>query len=62
MLFAVIVGDEALKYPFDRAVQQVSFGNENLTWRNEMNLVQQTMIETGDNAVVEVMTRCSVVH
>ena len=59
MLFPVIVGGEALKYPFGRAVQQGSSGSENLAWHNEKNVVQQTMPETGDDEVVEVMTRCS---
>ena len=54
-----IVGDEALKYPFGRAVQQGSSGSDNLTWHSEKNVVQQTMLETGYNEVVEVMTRCS---
>ena len=62
MLFPVIVGDEALKYPFRRAVQQSSSGSENLAWRGEKNVLQQRMLETGDNEVVKVMTRCSVVH
>ena len=58
----VIVGDEALKYPFGRAVQQGSSGSENLAWRGEKNVVQQTVLETGDNEVVKVMTRYSAVH
>ena len=62
MLFPVIVGDEVLKYPFGRAVQQGSSGSDNLAWSSEENVVQQTMLETGDNEVVEVLTRCSTVH
>ena len=62
MLFPVIVRDEALKYPFGRAIQQGSSGSENLAWRIEKNIVQQTILETGDNEVVEVMTRYSAVH
>ena len=62
MLFSVIVGDEALKYPFGRAVQQGSSGSENLAWRSEKNVVQQTMLETEGDEVTEVMTRCSAVH
>ena len=58
----MIVGDEALEYPFGRAVQQDSSGSENLAGRSEKNVVQQTMLEAGDNEVVEVMTRCSAVH
>ena len=34
-----IVGDEALKYPFGRAVQQGSSGSDNLTWHSEKNVV-----------------------
>ena len=55
MLFAVIVGDKALKYPFDRAVQQGSFSSENLARRNEKNVVQHSMLERRDNEVVKVM-------
>ena len=62
MLFLVIVGDEVFKYPFGRIVQQSSSGSENLVWRSEKNVVQQTMLEAGDNEVVEVMTRYSAVH
>ena len=62
MLFPVIFDDEALKYPFDRAVQEGSSGSENFAWRSEKNVVQQTMLETRDNEVVKVMTRCSAVH
>ena len=59
MLFPVIVGDETFKYPFGRVVQQSSSGSENILWRSEKNVVQQTMLEAGDNEVVEVMTRYS---
>ena len=62
MLFPVIVGDEVFKYPFGRSVQQSSPGSKNLAWRSEKNVVQQTMLETRDNEVVEVMTRCSGVY
>ena len=62
MLFPVIASDEALKYPFGRVVQQGSSGSENLARRSEEDIVEQTMLEIGDNEVVEVMTRCSAVH
>ena len=62
MLFPVIVGDEALKHPFGRTIQQGSSGSEDLAWGSEKNVVQQTMLETGENEAVEVMTRCSAVR
>ena len=39
MLFPVTVGDEALKYPFGRAVQQGFSGSVNLAWRSEKGVV-----------------------
>ena len=54
MLFPVIVDDEALEYPFGRVVQQGSSGSKNFAWFSEKNVVQQTMLEAGDNEIVEV--------
>ena len=62
MRFPVIVGDEALKFPFSHAVLQDFSGSENLAWRSEENIVQQTMLKTGDDKVAEVMTRRSAVQ
>ena len=56
VLFPMIVGDEALKYPLCRAVQHGSFSSANLAWRSEENVVQQTMLEIRDDEVVKVMT------
>ena len=62
MLFPMYVGDEALEYPFGLAIQKGSSGSENLARRRENNLVQQTILETENNSVVKLMTRCSAVH
>ena len=62
MRFLVIVGDEALKSPFSLAVLQDFSGSQNLAWRSGENIVQQTMLKTGDDKVAEIMTRRSAVQ